>query len=109
MAEFGSNFKIRVDTEALKGKAGTVSGLVSRMESQLDELNRMIERTSVYWIGEGGNAKREDYAKKRVIVETMVRRLREYPEDLLQMAGIYEDAENEAVQLPQSLPTDVIV
>lgn len=109
MAEFGSNFKIRVETEALRAKAGTVSGLVSRMESQLDELNRMIERTSVYWIGEGGSAKREDYAKKRATVETMVKRLREYPDDLLQMAGIYEDAEKEAEQLPQSLPSNVIV
>lgn len=109
MAEFGSNFKIRVETGTLKAKADTVTSLVSRMEGQLDELNRVIERTAGYWIGEGGTAKREDYAKQRATVETMVRRLREYPDDLLQMAGIYEGAEKEATQLPQSLPGDVIV
>ena len=42
-------------------------------------------------------------------VETIIRRLKEHPADLLKMAGIYEDSESFAQQIASALPEDVIV
>ncbi len=109
MADTGNAYKIRVDSDVLKAKADTVSGLVGDLESQFEELKRVIERTSDYWIGEGGEAKRKKYVNQQTTIEEMINRLRKYPGDLLQMAGIYDEAEDELIQAPQSLSTDVIV
>ena len=42
-------------------------------------------------------------------IETIVRRLKEHPRDLLEMAGIYVETEESAVQAAESLVQDVIV
>lgn len=109
MADFGNDFAIKVDTGTLRTKADTVSNQISTMEKQLDELKQTVTRTADYWIGNGGDARRNEYIEKQAIVEEMIRRLKEYPVDLLQMAGVYERAEKETTQIPQSLSADMII
>jgi hypothetical protein len=38
----------------------------------------------------------------------MIKRLKEHPTNLLEMAGVYEETEQEIVQLTSALPDDII-
>lgn len=38
----------------------------------------------------------------------IIKRLKEHPEDLLEMAGVYKEAEKTTTQIANSLPGDVI-
>ena len=108
MDGFGNDFQIKVNTDILRSKADSVTGKVSLMEGDLNEIKDIVARTANYLIGEGGDTQRKNYTDKQAFVEEMVRRLKEYPVDLLQMAGIYEKTENEIEEMPHTLSANVI-
>lgn len=99
---------LKVTPEALKQKADEVSKNISQMEKLMAEMESTVKKTEHYWIGEGGNTHRNAYNKRRDAVGEMLRRFKEHPRDLLTMAGIYEQAEAEVVELANELPGDVI-
>lgn len=103
------NITIKVTTEVLQSKAGTVDGLIDKMNHQYNDLYRHIKSISCYWKGEAAakNIERCETDKKQV--ETMLRRLKEYPEDLREVAGIYDTGEKAAVDSMSALPFDVII
>ena len=109
MDGFGNNFQIKVSTDILRAKEDVVTGKVSEMEGGLNEMKQVVMRTANYWIGEGGDARRNSYINQQAFVEEMVKRLKEYPMDLLKMAGIYEEAEKDNEEIPHALSADVIV
>ena len=82
-----SNFYIRVKTEELLSKAEIVKKRVTMMQSELSEAERLM------------NNKEAD---------VIIKRLSEYPEDLLEMAGIYDQSEKTNVANHTTLPTDVL-
>lgn len=109
MASLGSDFRIKVSTEVLREKSDVVAGLLEELRGEFEELYIGINRTSSYWEGEGGNKRRSEYAQKQKTVERMLQRLREYPEDLLEMSGVYEDAETKSIGYSEPLSADVIL
>lgn len=109
MASLGNDFHIKVSTEELLAKADTVSGVLEELRGLFEELHAGINRTSLYWEGEGASIRRSEYDGKKKTVEKMLKRLREYPTDLLKMAGVYEKAELEAAEQILTLSSDVII
>lgn len=101
--------RIKVSTEILQSKAETVDGLLREMTSQYDELYRKIGNMTAYWKGEAAAKSLERCEKDRELMEEMLQRLREYPEDLREMAGIYEAGEKAAESSASALPFDVII
>lgn len=101
--------KIKVSTEALQNKAETVEGLLGAMVRQYDDLYRQIKNTAAYWKGEASAKSMERCEKDRELMTTMLQRLREYPQDLREMAGIYAYGEKAAQDESSALPFDVIV
>lgn len=97
-----------VRTEVLKEKAQTVKTEIAKMNHYLDELATRLEGTRGYWIGEAGDLHRRLYNEQKENVAYMMKRLSEHPDDLMQMAGVYEAAENENTSVGQSLSGDVI-
>ena len=104
-----SGIQIKVKTEELVGKAGIVKDKVIVMQRQIDDAEQLLNRTASYWLGEAGDKKRKDFKKKKKAADQVIRRLSEYPEDLLEMAGIYVNAETENTEAPAPLPVDFIV
>ena len=109
MASHGSDFRIKVSTEVLREKSDVVAGLLEELRGEFEELYTGINRTSSYWEGEGGTKRRNEYAQKQKTVERMLQRLREYPEDLLEMSGVYEDTETKSIGYSDPLSANVIV
>ena len=101
--------KFRVNTDTLKSKADSVSASVAQMITAQEALTKAVTNMDMYWEGDGRNAKREEYMEKKEMMETIVNRLQEYPTDLLEIAGVYEQAETANVSHQQALSSDVIV
>ena len=68
-----------------------------------------ITSSRSYWEGDASEAHQKFYDSFKEDIETIVRRLKEHPRDLLEMAGIYVETEESAVQAAESLVQDVIV
>lgn len=103
------NITIKVSTEVLQNKATVVDGLVNKLNRQYEDLYRQIKSVSVYWKGEASVKSMEQCEKDKKMVMAVVQRLREYPEDLREIAGIYDKGEKGAQDSMSSLPIDVIV
>jgi uncharacterized protein YukE len=103
-----SNFYIRVKTEELLSKAEIVKKRVTMMQSELSEAERLMNNTASYWLGSAGDKKRKDFYKQKKEADVIIKRLSEYPEDLLEMAGIYDQSEKTNVANHTTLPTDVL-
>lgn len=102
------NVRIKVDTAALVSKAEAVSGSIRSMEQYYGELERIVSRTSYYWIGEVGDMHRNVYKEQKAQVEEMLNRLKEHPVDLVAIAQTYENVESQLQSLAAELPGDII-
>lgn len=99
---------IKVNTAVLNGKAQAVSKSIKNMSNCFDRLETIINRTSYYWIGEAGDAQRKMYRDQKPKIDEMMKRLKEHPADLMEIARTYESVEAEAASIATELPADVI-
>lgn len=104
-----SSIYIKVTTEELLSKAEIVKTKVKAMQDEINETERLMNNTASYWLGSAGDKKRKDFLNKKAKADEIIKRLSEYPEDLLEMAGLYVAAENENADRPAALPTDFII
>lgn len=100
---------LKVAPSVLKTQSGVVSSEINTLEQAWREMESVIKKTKGYWEGQASNQHLEYYNDVKDDMETIIRRLKEHPVDLLKMAGIYEESENMAQQIASSLPEDVIV
>lgn len=99
---------VKVRPEVLVEKAQTVSASISKLASCFEDLERIINRTSYYWIGEAGDMHRRLYQEQRDNVDEMMRRLKEHPEDLLTISQNYVQAEQAVEAIANQLSGNVI-
>ena len=100
--------KIRVKTEDLVRKADQVDGLLNELSRDFGELAQIIQRSSSYWIGDAGNRYRADYKKQDDEIQDVIRRLRRFPNNLRQIAGVYKAGEEQAKATAAALPKDIL-
>jgi len=100
--------EVRVSTAELRRQAAEVSRRVESLTARFSELERTVNSTRGYWTGDAGDLHRRFYAERRDDVETMLRRLREHPVDLLKMSGNYEQAEEVIAESFDALRGDAI-
>lgn len=99
---------IKVNTAVLNDKAQTVSKSISNMANCFEQLERIINRTSYYWIGEAGELHRKIYQENKQQIDEMFRRLKEHPTDLMTIAQTYATTEQMVQSLASELPGDII-
>ncbi len=104
----GGGISFKVKTEVLVEKSQEVSASIRKMAACFDDLERMINRTSYYWIGEAGEIHRRLYQEQKDHVDEMMKRLKEHPEDLLAIARNYVQTEQAAEAVADGLPGDAI-
>lgn len=108
-AQSWGTVEIRVSTSELRRQAAEVSRRVQSLATRFSELERTVSGTKSYWIGEAGDLHRQLYAERKDDIETMLRRLREHPVDLLKISGNYEQTEETVATSFGTLRGDVIL
>ena len=104
----GGYSRMKVTPEQLTSKAGEVENLIKTLEKQYNELEKIVNKTSGYWIGDAGDLHRKKSKEGKENIQTIIKRWKEHPSDLLKMAGLYQETEQEVEEIANSLPADVI-
>ena len=100
---------LRVKPEALRTKSAEFTRIIDDIEKRFQRIMDISGKTRGYWIGEAGDKDRQGYSSYQTDISFIMKRLREHPVDLLQQAGIYEEAERKAATRNAALKTDTIV
>ena len=88
-----ADIQLRVSPEELKKRAGEIGQHVTAAHRYWNELCGIVKASEYYWEGGAGDGSR---------------RLRAHPSSLMQMAGIYSEAEAQAAVLAKVLPDNVL-
>lgn len=100
---------LTVYPEVLRKKSREVLARLREMKNAFEILERAVDRTRGYWLGEAGTFGRAYMVNRNPEVEEMLLRLMEHVQELEHMAAVYAKAELEAEEAANELPTDVIV
>lgn len=103
-----AEFVLKVTPETLKSKAKEITDQISRLETGWNKISTTITNSKIYWEGEASDMHQGYRKEAEPDVKTILKRLREHPTDLLNMANLYEEAEQKATEIANALPTDII-
>lgn len=103
------NGQLKVSPDVMKNQSQAIKGEIRKIELEWEKIEETIARSKYYWQGEASNIHQKAFNKVKTEVEEVIRRLKKHPANLLEMAGVYIEAENDAVQSAKALPEDVIV
>ena len=103
-----AGIQLRVTPSELQRKAGEISGLLSNVRNEYESLKNIASASKAYWTGDAANTFRSYVQGIDSDMQRVLNRLSEHPEDLLKMAGIYQDNEENIVSMASKLPVDVI-
>lgn len=101
--------QFRVSTDVLKSRADDARQKIAAMQQNLETITELVTDTSSYWMGDAGDLFRIIFREQQEEMAEMIQRLNKYPDDLLQMAGVYEEGESEAAMITGQLPYDAIM
>lgn len=104
-----ADIQLKVSPDAMRAKAQEITDQASRIENSWNRIHDLIENSKSYWQGDASEYHRKYLKENDEDIKKMLKRLREHPEDLQKMAGIYVKAEAKAAQIASALPDDVIV
>jgi WXG100 family type VII secretion target len=103
-----SGFVLKVSVDTLKSKASEIQTQVNNVEKNWEKMSQIIQNSKSYWEGEASDEHQKYRTDIEDDVQVMIKRLKEHPTNLLEMAGVYEETEQEIVQLTSALPDDII-
>lgn len=98
---------LRVTPEELKTQKNVVQTDLNNIRNDINQITTEIRGTSSYWQGDAGNKQRTEYENRVQSIDQMLLRLQSYPDRLLQMAGIYENAEEISKDTASRMPADI--
>ena len=104
-----ADFTFRVKPEELEKASAEFSTIIDSIQKHFRQIEDISGKTRGYWRGEAGDKDRAGYASYEDDINFIVQRLKEHPEDLLKMAGIYKQAEQKATTTNAKLKVDQIV
>lgn len=104
-----AGIQLKVSPDVLKVKAQQISGQVQKLQDHWQRIYDLVKNSKSYWEGEASDYHRRYLKENDDDAKKLLKRLAEHPEDLEKMAGVYEKAEEQAMQVASSLPDDVIV
>ena len=103
-----ADIQLRVSPEELKKRAGEIGQHVTAAHRYWNELCGIVKASEYYWEGGAGDGSRRMLQELTEETEAIFGRLRAHPSSLMQMAGIYSEAEAQAAVLAKVLPDNVL-
>lgn len=104
-----AGFRLKVTPDVLKTQSQTIQNEIRNIEKQWSNIETLIKRSKGYWEGDASQQHIKYYEEVKDSVLEAIKRLKEHPNDLLKMAGIYDSAEKKSAGLTNYLPDEVIV
>lgn len=102
------DFELKVTPDELREIASKYNNCVEQIESEWWTVDDRATRTISRWEGDACNAYKKYFELCQNEMKRLSGCLKEYSESLLQMAGIYEQTEEQLVEVGMTLPSDVL-
>ncbi|SDZ97413.1 hypothetical protein SAMN05216349_10379 [Oribacterium sp. KHPX15] len=102
------NVEFKVKTEELVAKSSEVTGYINKTKELFENVLELVEHSNYYWVGLAGDHHRKLFTEEKPNIEKILQRLSEHPQDLLQMAGVYDTAEKTTAAANQAISSDLI-
>lgn len=103
-----ASITLKVTPEELKKKSDEISKEISAIETDFGKIEQLVIGTKKYWEGEASDQHIKSFNKMKDDLKTIIKRLKEHPKDLQEMAGVYEETEQSIKQIASALPVDVL-
>ena len=100
--------ELRVQPEQLTHTAKELAGAIACMRRDFARLNQCISSTKAYWLGDAGDYHRKLYEEQEGQIENLLRDLEKYPDDLLKLAGLYNENEEKNVRMARALKSSLM-
>lgn len=100
--------QIKAAPKRMQLKAEEIRVRAVRIQADLSDMTRAIDRTQSYWNGEAADLHREQYREMKPRAEQMLSMLQEHTKDLRDIAALYTGAETNVSRTTQTLPKDAI-
>lgn len=107
--QLNMSITLKVNPEILKTKASEIESDIHSLENDFNSILDVISRTTAYWQGISADKARREFQGQKDDALRIIKRFREYPLDLMTMAGVYEKTESDILSDNNVLNTDVIV
>ena len=101
--------RIKVDTDTLALRADAAEKKIRDLRERFDRIEQIVQNSVSYWEGDGNDAHRREYREYQDDISEMLKRFQENITDLRSIAGIYREAQENATELGNDLPADVIL
>lgn len=102
-----SSITLKVTPGELEKQAKSVTRIIEKIEKDFNGIEQVVNGTN-YWQGAASEKHKKIFEENKKDISEILKRLREHPEDLKTMAGIYSETENENENIAKELPADVI-
>ena len=99
---------LKVAPDAIKRKADEVSGLLSELRRDCEGLKTTVNASKGYWAGDAAENFRSFVNKADAGIQPVLERLSGKQDDLMKMAGIYQEKEKRISDFASALPTNII-
>lgn len=103
-----AGIQLKVEVSELKSKADEIKGYLADITKNWEQICGTVANSESYWEGEAGDQYRKYLSDNKDEAEKLLKELGGYTPKLMDMAGIYEDAEQEAKEIINQLEGDVI-
>lgn len=103
-----ADFIIKVSPETMLKQAESIKGNVKNIEKLFTSIEERVFGSRTYWEGSASNTHITRYNKIQENCRDIIRRLSEHPEDLLKMAGLYQETETQAKESAESLAGNIL-
>ena len=103
-----SGIVLKVPPDELIQQAHQVQEEINQLEREWTNIRNIVLRSKSYWPGKASQKHQKYYQSIQKDTGLMIRRLKEHPKDLLQMANLYEKAEEIIEERSKGLPDEII-
>lgn len=101
--------EILVSADSLIASAGKLKEKIMRAEASYNTVMEIVRNTNRYWIGQAGDEHRSAFLDQQDDIDQILVRLKEHPDDLLKIAGVYVKAEEKTATITSAPMTDLIL
>ena len=101
-------YELIVAPEKIKSQADTVKNDIRKMQKTMEIMAARVRNTKSYWKGDAGESFRAKFEEQDKSAGQAVADLLLIPDDLLKIAGIYEEAETANEDMADALLSGMI-
>ncbi|WP_432627717.1 WXG100 family type VII secretion target [Brotaphodocola sp.] len=97
-----------VTPSALITTSGEFQNCMNQVQTLTGNMMELVNGTASYWKGDAADAYRNKFHQLQDDIEKIHKMIQEHVDDLMDMARVYQDAENKSQQISASLSGSVL-